>query len=401
MADGRFSSTPGFGSAAGTGASTAAGNLGATSTAGAASKSGTAAGAGATPGVGAASAVSTVTGPGTSPRVDDPLHGLGGAAGTIPAGGPEHGNDAAKAAEARKWDLEQLATIGDFKMEGLVWVLSCNNEQTLALQSLITTMAPKLTVAAGPYAPQMATAIGVSLTYIEVMNRIGGNNGVDINGVIGVSGLVVTPRLGKLFGTLLTASRLGVTGRVISEFIANAAASSPALASSLQLSGIAVVIRTINAGTPLGWALAAAAGFVVRLFEPEPDINDHGAVLAKAGQIGEWESFTIGGCGIGDRVSILSWLGHFSAQGGGGAGVYANRPAVGEWEQFRIIDNHDGTYSFQTFNGHYLSAEMGGGRELQANRTQIGEWEKFSVINLPNCQKAIRARNGQFVGVQA
>ncbi len=315
-------------------------------------------------------------------------------------------SDEGRKLDKREWDLGKLAEIGDFQIDGIVWVLSCNNEQTIALQSLLATLAPKLVVAAGPYAPYVATAIGASITYIEAMNRWGGNKGVDINGIVGVEGVIVTPRVGKLWGDLIKAARLGVSGLTIIEFLVNAAAKSPAFAAAYQLSGVAIVVNAIESGTPLGWALAAGVGLLSdlglkNLFgKPEPDINDHGAVMADRNTVGQWETFTMASKGAG-TVWLTGWLGLFSAQGGGGAGVYANRPSPPQaWETWTLIDNGDGTVSLKTINGHFLCAEEGGGRECQADRTQIGQWEKFVIVPLSDGQIALRAQNGQFISVQ-
>ena len=295
--------------------------------------------------------------------------------------------------------LDALAKIGDFRIKGAVWVLTCNNQQTIALQGHLTTLKDVLEVIAGPLATPVAETIKMSNGYIQFMNELGGNNGVEIQGVVGLPGLMVTPRMGKLGDEFLNAARLAVTGRVLTEFLANAAAKSPVLATTFQLGGIASVIQTILSGTPLGWALAAAVGIIPDLLLPEPDPNEHGAVHANRDAVGAWEAFTFGDLGDG-RISVLSWLGHLSAEGGGGAGVYANRPQVLEWETWTQLPNGDGTVSFRTHNGHFLCAEMGGGRECQADRRKIGEWEKFRVEPQPNGLWAIRASNGQFVSVQ-
>jgi hypothetical protein len=295
--------------------------------------------------------------------------------------------------------LDALAKIGDFRIDGLVWVLSCNDQQTKALQGVLASLGSKLTIAAGPLAPKIAVAITLGIGHIQFMNELGGDNGVDINGVVDVPGLIVTPRMGPLASDLMRAARLGVSGRVITEFLANAAAKSPVLATTYQLGGVAAVVKAIQSGTPLGWALAGAVGLVIDLLTPAPDPNSRGAVHADRNAIGPWETFTLGTGGNGS-VSLLSWLGHFSADGAGGAGVYANRPEVLPWETWTLVDNGDGTVSFRTLNGHYLCAENGGGRECQANRGQIGAWEKFRIVMLPSGQIALQAHNGQFVSVQ-
>jgi hypothetical protein len=151
----------------------------------------------------------------------------------------------------------------------------------------------------------------------------------------------------------------------------------------------------------LGWAICAALGLGVRLLEPAPDINDHGGVHADRDQPQQWESFLLGQVGTGNQVALLSWHGFFSAQMGGGQGVYANRPAVGDRETWTLINSGDGTVSFRTINGHCLCAEQGGGRECQADRTTIGDWEKFVVVNLPGGKIALRTYSqGTYVSVQ-
>ena len=309
-------------------------------------------------------------------------------------------DDRRQAADPIQAALDALAKIGELRLEGAVWVLSCDNQQTIALQGHLTTLKDVLEVVAGPLATPIAETIKMSIGYIQFMNALGGHNGVEIQGVVGLPGLMVTPRGGSLANEFLKAGRLAVTGRVLTEFLANAAARSPVLATTFQLGGVAAVIQTILSGTPLGWALAAAVGIIPDLLLPEPDPDEHGAVLADRAAVGVWETFSF--CDRGDgTISMLSWLGHFSAQGGGGAGVYANRPQALEWETWTQVPNGDGTVSFRTYNGHYLCAEMGGGRECQADRTQIGAWEKFRLEPQPGNKWAIRASNGQFVSVQA
>lgn len=180
-----------------------------------------------------------------------------------------------------------------------------------------------------------------------------------------------------------------------------AAANSPPLAAAFNLPVVASVFNAVAAGTPLGWAIAGAVGFLVKLFEPEPDINDHGAVMADRRDPFAWESFLMAQIGAANEVSLLSHMGHFWAQMGGGHGVYANRPQVGDWEKWTLIQNGDGTASLRTFNGNYLCAEEGGGRECQANRTAIGPWEKFYLVNMPDGKIALKTHDrGLFVSVQ-
>jgi hypothetical protein len=185
------------------------------------------------------------------------------------------------------------------------------------------------------------------------------------------------------------------------DLVIRAASLSPPLAQALEIPVVATIFAEVAKGTPLGWALAIGVGAIENIFEgAEPDINDHGAVHADRDQALEWESFLLGRIDD-DHVALLSWQGLFSAQMGGGHGVYANRVEVGEWETWRLIDHGDGTVSLQTFDGHWLCAEEGGGRECQVNRTEVGELEKFVLEELPGGKVALRTTAlGKYLSVQ-
>jgi hypothetical protein len=291
-------------------------------------------------------------------------------------------------------DLSDYGVLG---RNGAVWVLVCDRAQAQRLVEALGTIGSAM---AAPGGPVTVGYIAAACSYIELMNNLPGSEGVEVQGVIGVPGVIVTPRWGRLFESLVEAARLAVNGRIVLELIVRASAQSPALAQALGIPVVASVFAEVAKGTPLGWALAAGLGLAVRLIDPPPDINDHGAVTADRDQAAQWESFRIGHHGDG-RVSILSWQGFFSAQMGGGHGVYANRPEIGDWETWRLIRNDDGSVSLQTFDGHYLCAEEGGGRECQANRTSIGDWEKFALVPLAGGQVALRSwTRGKFVSVQ-
>jgi hypothetical protein len=250
----------------------------------------------------------------------------------------------------------------------------------------------------------VAAALFKDAAYIEAVNAIGGHNGVDINGVLGVEGIIVTPRIGgKLFNQLADIVRLEVSGKLITDLFFNAVAKVPSLGAVYDLTGMGVVAHFLGSGTPLGWALYAAAsaglGTVINHLLPEPKINDFGHVDANRNEAREWETFTIASHPNGS-ISLLSHMGYLCAEQGGGDGVFANRPAVGDWEHWQLINNRDGSFSLRTANGHYLTAEGGGGRECNANRTAIGPWEKFHLVPLETGRMALKASNGQFVSVQ-
>ncbi len=292
---------------------------------------------------------------------------------------------------------------GTFQHTGDVWYIGLTNDQTHALETVLATTGNALATLAGPMWLPVAAALNGSIGYIELVNKWGGSNGVDINGVIGFEGLVVTPRVGGFYEDLIQAARLVVTGRTIVDFLIVASQSVPALGATLGIPVVASVLTLIEAGNPLGWALAGALGLATTLVGAEPDPNQHGHIWANRTTAAQWESFIMATVAPGNKVSLLSWQGLFSAQNGGGNDVYANRPQVGDWETWTVIDNNDGTISFQSFNGNYLSAQGGGGdgMAVYVNRTTIGTWEKFILVNLPDGKIALKTHDkGQYVSVQ-
>jgi hypothetical protein len=294
------------------------------------------------------------------------------------------------------------AADGDFASTGPVWWVGLNNDQTHALTGVLAVGGGTLALLTGPLWPAVGAAIEAASGYIELINSLGGSHGVDINGVLGVEGVLVTPRVGKIYGELIQGVRYVVSGETIMDFIVRASAGVPALAAALGVPVVASIFSAVASGTPLGWAIAGGVGLVVNLFESAPDPNAHGSVMADRDQAQQWESFFMGQLGNDNKVSLLSWVGLFSAQNGGGQGVYANRLKVGDWETWTLIANSDGTVSFQTHDGHFLCAEQGGGQECQANRTSIGTWEKFYLVNLPDGKIALKTHDkGKFVSVQA
>lgn len=301
---------------------------------------------------------------------------------------------------------------GMFHSEGPVWFISLSNNDTVALATFLESggasvgAAVGVAIAAGgaaafgPLWPGIMAALSTAGHYILAINRFGGHNGVDINGVVGTLGLIVTPRRG-LPSELVKAARLQVSGRTILDFVLLASSRIPALAAVLDLPVAAGIFGAVAAGTPLGLAIATGLGLVVHGLQHPPDPDEHGAVHADRDRAQSWETFLLAQVGERNKVGLLSWQGLFSAIGGGGSGVYANRPAVKDWETWTLIENGDGTVSFQTANGHFLVAEGGGGRECQADRTAIGPWEKFVIVNLPDGKIALKTHDqGKFVSVQ-
>lgn len=288
---------------------------------------------------------------------------------------------------------------GEFKMKGPVWALILDHEQTKKLSQVLIEGGAPLLAAAGVAAPVIEGALFASIVYINFVDRLGGNNGVEITGVVGVQGILVHPRLmGGRFELLADSARIGVAGVTIPAWLVAAIAKSPALAMALQFAPSAAIANAVSIGTPLGLAIGAALGLVL---DSEPDPNTFGPVVANRNQAGEWETFEIGTCSDSSEISLMSHMGHFSAVDGGGKGVYANRPQVGAWERWGLIKHGDGTVRFLTATGHLLTAESGGGRECNANRTNIGPWEKFHIEPVIGGKFALRTFvTGHYVCVE-
>lgn len=289
---------------------------------------------------------------------------------------------------------------GEFKMFGPVWTLILSDEQTDRLQATIAGSGA-IFAAAGLAGAIIAATIAASIAYVRFVNVLGGNNGVEITGVVGTEGIIVTPRGGALFETFVDAARIGVGVATVIEWVIVAAAKSPAFAGSMQLTALGTIFQFFTSGHPLGIALAAGIGLAWQALTGEPDPNEHGAVAADTTEALPWESFVMADLGNTGQVSLLSHMGLFSADNGGGAGVYANRPKLGDWERWTLVKNDDGSVSFRSIGGHYLVAESGGGSVLNANRTSIGEWEKFWIYFLPGGRIALKTYvTGHFVSVK-
>jgi hypothetical protein len=97
----------------------------------------------------------------------------------------------------------------EFRTELPVWWFSLNNDQTNELiagmglpnksKQFVDFLEKHGVVAASnpvPILGQIADVLAVRIIYIDVVNKLGGSNGVDFNGVIGTNGVIVTPHNG-------------------------------------------------------------------------------------------------------------------------------------------------------------------------------------------------------------
>jgi hypothetical protein len=293
-----------------------------------------------------------------------------------------------------------------FSNTGSVWSVGLNHTDAEAVEGVLGAIAGVAALAIPGEGDAVAAALGGAAGTILMLDAVGGDKGVDIYGVVEVTGVIVTPHLSGMFGTLIQAAQVALSGNTVTlvEFILKASGLTPALASALGLQVAANVFSAVAAGTPLGWAIAESFGAILNLFEPAPDPNQHGGVHADRDTVGDWERFIMVQLENGNHIALLSWQGLFSAQGGGGGDVYANRPQLGPWETWTLIWNQDGTFSFQSTNGHFLTALNGGGSGSYclSDRTAIGDWERFDLQNLPGGHIAIKTHaQGKYLSVQS
>ena len=266
----------------------------------------------------------------------------------------------------------------------------------LAVIASLTATIPA--VAGTPLAP---TATGFDISFPQCTEALPPSPGF---GVVGVNGVIVTPHVSGMYQKMIEGARAGIAAATNVDFIIALAKAVPSVGSELGIQTVATVFAAVAANTPLGWALAGAAGAAINLLLPAPDPNEHGGIHADRTTVGPWESFILSEIPPGSLVTVLSWQGLFSAQNGGGGDVFANRPQRGPWETWALLDNHDGTVSLKSTNGPYLTATNGGGpgSYCVASAPTIGPNEKFHLENLPNGHIALKtAAKGTYLSVQS
>lgn len=285
-------------------------------------------------------------------------------------------------------------------LTGPVWVVSLNHEQAESVEGSLQFIAGAASLGDEE---EIGAALGAAAGLIQLMDSLGGDQGVDVQGVLGVGGVIVTSHLSGMYETLTKGAGVAVAGANIMDFVLNAGGKVPEVASTLGIGVAAQVFSRVAGGMPFGWALAEAFGVIVDLLKPAPDPNEHGGIHADRTPVGDWERFIMAQIPPGNQIALLSWQGLFSAQNGGGADVYANRVKVGPWETWNIVDNHDGTLSFQTADGHLLTATNGGGpgSYCLANQTAVTASERFVKEDVAGGHIALKTQKGTYLSVQS
>lgn len=222
--------------------------------------------------------------------------------------------------------------------------------------------------------PSVSKAIAV----IDTVKTIGGNGGVEVTGVIDLPSTVVTPNGQGHYNDLVK------IGRDVNKL-------------GPHLGGI--VNKNFQkapdwARDPVGTKLGKK-----RRKSPTPG-RVPGWVHADRTEAREWERFILTTTDDG-KVALLSHVGYFCAEQGGGGSNCANRDSVADLDKWTPINNGDGTYSFRSHNGLYLFAKQGGGNFIAADREEIGPWEKSRLECNDEGSVAIKTvSKGLYISVQ-
>jgi hypothetical protein len=174
---------------------------------------------------------------------------------------------------------------------GVVWNVDLNHAEVNAL----TTEAG---FAALAIPPPIDVAVAAVSAYVALIDQIGGDNGVDISGVIGAAGVIVTPRGLGAYGWLVKGANIVVdAGKTIGEFILK-------LVGSVQHGDIqtVAVLASIGGGLLAGLATIPMGAVILdwlfgRRADPPPDspeaLNKRGAVKANRPKVQPWETFVL------------------------------------------------------------------------------------------------------------
>lgn len=266
----------------------------------------------------------------------------------------------------------------DYRVVGNVWEVGLTHGEAQNISGAAGTVA----VSTVTYAPVVSVALKALAGVIQTVDAIGGNNGVNVVGVMLTQLVTITPKFISPVG-------------IISQ-IAEAVRYETGLPGGVVGAGIGGGIALLAVG-PAGVIWGGLAGAIFA----GGDSPNPGDVYANRGAVGPWEKFMLLTL-TPNNVAMSSWRGYFSAERDGGHDVHANRPHILYWETHSLIHNEDGTVSF-SHNGFFLAAENGGGEGSVCNwnRTTIGPWEKFWMEYQPDGTFALKTfAQGTYVSVQ-
>jgi hypothetical protein len=277
---------------------------------------------------------------------------------------------------------------------GPIWHVFLSHDQIQTLNG------PGGQLAVGLLPPPYDAAVEAVIGYVALIDEIGGNRGVDITGVIGIQGVIVTPQALGAYGWLVKGASVAIAaGETIANFVMKVASVVPDVAKGVCSTPGIITLLATGGNLPI----AAVVGLVSGIFGKHDTDTTPGAVKANQSSIGGQEAFVLIGVGKGnDQITLLSWQGFFSAQQGGGAQVYANRAVASIWETWTLLRNSDGTVSFRTFdNQHYLGTSSIPDHSCWADQTQNspGGWCRFTMQDLGSGHVALKTVYGTYVTV--
>ncbi len=102
-------------------------------------------------------------------------------------------------------------------LQGPVWMVELNHQHSEAAQGVLTTVA----------AINCVNAIGGAAGFIRLMDAIGGDQGVDAQGLLGVNGIIVTPHSSGIYQTLIAGAYVEVGAATTAAFLLKAGGGVP------------------------------------------------------------------------------------------------------------------------------------------------------------------------------
>jgi hypothetical protein len=296
--------------------------------------------------------------------------------------------------------------MADLSQDGVVWNISLSHDEVIALAkgTLLGAILPV------PIPAEIRAAMATIVGYMVVIDQLGNQHGVDVTGVLGAAGAVVTPAGYGIYGALRKAATLVVdAGKTVAEFILKVAGSIPDLKSIAIFGGLATGLLpvTIGAIVVLDWILGKS--------NPPPDspdaLNVRGLMKATASGFDKTTNFVLAHVGKKDtdgrdQLALLSWQGFLSAQLGLHNGsVYANRPWIKDWELWTLITNSDGTITLKSNDGvHCFGTSSLHDHSCFCNQTETSNpaFTQFKLMSLDNGQVALyNGTDQRYVNVQA
>lgn len=210
--------------------------------------------------------------------------------------------------------------------------------------------------------PEVGANLALATTVLVILDKIGGNKGVDIVGSVLHPWSLPTSAPWNTYGVLKSLTKnISVTGHIGDVLRAGMkyAGDNPGMAAALGPIGINI------------WASKKIVNKVLG--------HKDGGLEAKAGSVGKREKLFLIRLEKENKIALLSaYNGRYVyAPDGGGNSLWARFPHIKKHEKWDLVPNSNGTVSLRSSNGHYIRANNGGGGPLNADAKQIGSHEQF------------------------